>query len=347
MVYNFLEMDTTSIVNATLSCFVATVLVIGFTAAPVAAADGTGISIGGDGVSADIGDDVSVNASTDDGVSADIGDDVSVNASTDDGVSADIGDDVSVDASTDDGVNVDEDVDVEEETDPDVQTPAIPAPTGGDDGGSEGGPVPEAVCTDVPGAVHENVPYEQVPWVSDLPEEAQPPGVPWGVLTPEGLVGIVVGIVPNQCEVVDPNDPPYNPTSGGDDNVDPAADVQVSRLGSYEGGGVAVIHYDVTLDETSEHGPGTSGTVGLLATPEFGDVDLEVAVHDGEKEYAVDPRVRYLDGGRTAYVETDVRLLNKRLGVNVDCNGEECQPGTKGLPELIGLPAIPAPTGGN
>lgn len=299
-------MGTTSIAKATVSCLVATLLVIGFTAAPVAAADGTGISFGDDGVSVGVGDDVSVDAG-------------------------------------EDGVNVDEDVNLDDATDPDVQTPEVdPSDVGSDDVDEEGNGVPVEVCTNVPERAHENVPYEQLPWLGELPSEAQPPGVPTSVVTPKAVGGILVGMTPNQCEIQDPNDPSFDPRN---DNVDPGGDLQVARLGQFQDGGVALIYYQATLNESNEHGPGVSGMVGGLATSQFGDADTEIAVHDGKKEYAVDPRVRYWDGGGMAYAKNDVRLLNSRLGVEVDCDGQECQPGTRGLPNFAEYPAIPAPTG--
>ena len=162
------------------------------------------------------------------------------------------------------------------------------------------------------------------------------------VVTPGAVAGIVEGASPNQCDVQDPNDPSYNPAEGG---VEPGGDVNVARGGQYEGGGVVLLYYDATLNESNENGPGVSGMTGVLGTSQFGDVDQELAFHDGEKEYAVDPRVRYQDNGTTAFAENDIRMLNKRLGVVVDCDGEECQPGTRGLPQFVDYPAFPAPTG--
>jgi hypothetical protein len=300
-------MGTNSIANATVTCFVATLLVIGFTAAPVAAADGTGISFGDDGVSISVGDDVSVDAGQD-------------------------------------GVNVSEDVD-DEDTDPDSKTPEVDDPTQGDDEEDDGeeGPFPEQVCTDVTGEVHDSAPYEQVPWFDDLPEEAQPPGVPTSVITPEAVAGIVFGVTPNQCEVQDPNDPSYDPR---EDDVDPDADANLAQFGPDDGGFETVVTYDVTLNESGE-GPGSSGVIYVVDNPEFGDNGADIAVNDGEKDYAVQPRVRYWDGGNVSYAKNDVWLLGSRLGVDVDCDGEECQPGTGGLPHYADYPAVPDPVGGD
>jgi hypothetical protein len=347
------EMRESSIARATLTCFVAIMMVVGFTAAPVAAAD-DGVSIEDDGISIGVGGDdgISVGAGSDDGVSVDAGGDdgVSVGAG-DDGVSVDAGSDdgVSVDAGGDDGVSVDAGGD----DDVSVDAPGVSVDAGTDTSAVENDsetPVnysdipleelPVDLCRDVLGDVQETVPLGQLPGLGALPSALQPPGVPTDLLTPEAVVGIVFGAVPNQCEVVNPYDPPVDPT---DPPRDPAVDVEVQRLGEYNGGPVGVVRLDATLDESGE-GPGATVVVGALANPEFGDIDLSLTVNDGEKDYTVDPRVRYWDDG-TAYVETNIGLLGSRLGVVVECNGQECQPGTRGLPQLVELPAIPAPTG--
>ncbi|MFT4905264.1 MAG: hypothetical protein ACI8UR_001838 [Natronomonas sp.] len=307
-------------------------MVVGFTAAPVAAAD-DGVSIEDDGISIGVGGDdgISVGAGSDDGVSVDAGGDdgVSVGAG-DDGVSVDAGgdDDVSVDAP---GVSVDAGTDtgaVENDSETPVNYSDIPLEE-----------LPVDLCRDVLGDVQETVPLGQLPGLGDLPSALQPPGVPTDLLTPEAVVGIVFGAVPNQCEVQDPYDPSVDPT---DPPRDPGVDVTVARAGQYRDGAVALVYYDVTLNESGE-GPGVSGKIGTLATSSAGDVDLTLTVNDGEKDYTVDPRVRYWDDG-TAYIETNIGLLGSRLGVVVECNGQECQPGTRGLPQLVELPAIPAPT---
>jgi hypothetical protein len=220
--------------------------------------------------------------------------------------------------------------------------PAIPAPTSQEDDGESEGPFPNAMCTDFGDQAQENVPFEQAPWFDDLPQEAQPPGVPTNLITPEVVAAIVFGATPNQCEVQDPNDPSVDPT---DPPSDPNADVDPTRVGEYNDGVVALVYYEATLNESGE-GPGVSGMVGGLGTSSFGDADARLTVNDGEKDYTVDPRVRYFDDG-TGMAETDVDLLGTSLGVVMTCDGEECQPGTRGLPEFQKPPAIPAPTGQN
>lgn len=207
---------------------------------------------------------------------------------------------------------------------------------------AEDEPFPEERCTDVLGEVGGQAPFEQLPWVTDLPDDLQPPGVPWDVATPGAIYGIASSAAPNQCEVFDPNDPPYDPITGGDE-VDPAADVTVQEFGGWQGGPLAVVSYDVTLNE-SGNGPGASGTVGGAANGEFGDLDSKLTVEDGEKAYGVDPRFRYQKGGKALKAGNNVELYGQRLGVVVDCDGEECQPGTRGLPNFFGYPAGPSPS---
>jgi len=303
-------MGESSIARATLSCLVAVLMVVGFTAAPAAAVD-DGVSVSDDGVSVGL-----------DGNGVEVDDDGDVTVEND---TSTVEESIpSEDDAPDEGTLPDE-----EDIAPDDST---------DD---EEGPFPSAVCTDVGDQAQENVPFEQVPWFDDLPEQAQPPGVPTNLITPEVAAAIVFGATPNQCEVQDPNDPsvdPQNPPS------DPGASATPSRYGQYRDGAVGLVFYEVTANESGE-GPGVSGKVGGLATSEFGDADAELTVNDGEKDYTVDPRVRYHDGGSTAMAETNVELLGTRLGVVMDCDGEECQPGTRGLPQFKKPPAIPAPTG--
>ena len=306
-------MGESSIARATLSCLVAVLMVVGFTAAPAAAVD-DGVSVGDDGVSVGLDGN---------GIEVDDDGDVTVENDTDvDSVEESLpGEDDAPDGDTlpDDGGS----------SDPSANYSDIPI---------EESPVDP--CRDVGSDVQENVPFEQVPWFDDLPKQAQPPGVPTNLITPEVVAAIVFGATPNQCEVQDPNDPsvdPQNPPS------DPGASATPQRYGQFRDGAVGVVVFDVTANESGE-GPAVSGVVGGLATSEFGDADAELTVNDGEKDYTVDPRVRYHDGGSTAMAETNVELLGTRLGVVMDCDGQECQPGTRGLPQLKKPPAIPAPT---
>lgn len=196
--------------------------------------------------------------------------------------------------------------------------------------------VPEEFCTDVPETVHGEVPYDDVPWFSDLPSEYQPPGVPWSVVTPRAVAGIVAGVTPNQCDVFDPSDPPFDPTDpprNPDADVDGGADEDLESF---------VILYHVTLEE-GEEGPGSTSQVAVLVTGEEGEVDPEAAVHDGEKPYEIDPYATMGDDG-TGEAFVDAHLFGTRGGAGVVCDGEECTVVPRGLPQED-IPAIPAPTG--
>jgi hypothetical protein len=307
-------MGEPSIARATLSCLVAVLMVVGFTAAPAAAVD-DGISVSDDGVSVGL-----------DGNGVEVDDDGGVTVENDTSVES-VEDSLPGEDDAPDGDTLPDDGG---DSDPSVDYSDIPI---------EESPVDP--CRDLGGDVQENVPFEQVPWFDDLPKQAQPPGVPTSLITPEVVAGIVFGATPNQCDIQDPNDPSVDPT---DPPNDPGYSVENQRMGQYRDGAVGLVYYEVTANESGE-GPGVSGMVGGLTTSEFGDIDAELTVNDGEKDYTVDPRVRYFDGGRTGMAETNVELLGTRLGVVMDCNGEECQPGTRGLPEFQKPPAIPAPTG--
>ncbi|WP_254858998.1 hypothetical protein [Natronomonas gomsonensis] len=307
-------MGESSIARATLSCLVAVLMVVGFTAAPAAAVD-DGISVSDDGVSVGL-----------DGNGVEVDDDGGVTVENDTSVES-VEDSLPGEDDAPDGDTLPDDGG---DSDPSVDYSDIPI---------EESPVDP--CRDLGGDVQENVPFEQVPWFDDLPKQAQPPGVPTSLITPEVVAGIVFGATPNQCDIQDPNDPSVDPT---DPPNDPGYSVENQRMGQYRDGAVGLVYYEVTANESGE-GLGVSGMVGGLTTSEFGDIDAELTVNDGEKDYTVDPRVRYFDGGRTGMAETNVELLGTRLGVVMDCNGEECQPGTRGLPEFQKPPAIPAPTG--
>jgi len=196
------------------------------------------------------------------------------------------------------------------------------------------GPFPDEICTDLLAMVDEEAPYDQVIWVSDLPEDAQPPGVPWDVITPEAIGGIVVGATPNQCEVQDPNDPTYDPR---EDNVDPDGNADVQE----DGEGKVLVIVNGTLNKSGE-GPGVTGEADL-DIGENGSLDPDASLNDGEKDYRVDPGLQYWNDG-TTYFETDVYVFEKSFGAEKDCFGEECNIGTRGLPEFADYPSVPAPS---
>ncbi|QLD88845.1 hypothetical protein HWV07_07295 [Natronomonas salina] len=202
---------------------------------------------------------------------------------------------------------------------------------------NESGPFPQEICTDLLGMAHEEMPYDQIVWVDDLPESAQPPGVPWTVITPSAVAGIVVGATPNQCDVLDPNDPPYDPIQDDEDNLAPDAggDVQPGENGE------VLFIVNGTLDNTSE-GPSGVAEADLELT-ENGTIDPNARLNDGEKDYGVDPGLQYWSDG-TTYFETDVFVFGSRVGVENDCFGQECNTRLRGLPTFTEIPALPSHT---
>lgn len=214
------------------------------------------------------------------------------------------------------------------------------------------GHVPEEVCTDITGTVQEEVPFDQVIWVDDLPEDvqdqmqpsalpgydqlpedAQPPGAPWTILTPRAIAGILLGAAPNQCDVADPNDPPWDPT---EDNVAPDGGADVDEE-TEEGSTLVIVNG--TLDQTSE-GPSGEGSLELVPA-ENGSVDPALMINDGEKNYGVDSGIEYWNDG-TIYGETDVTVIGLTVGGEMDCIGEECNPHLRGVPKFTDYPAIPS-----
>lgn len=216
---------------------------------------------------------------------------------------------------------------------------------------NESGPFPEEICTDLLAMAHEEMPYDQIIWVDDLPEsvprdipgkdqlpeEVRPPGIPWSVITPSAIGGIIVGATPSHCEVQNPNDLSYNPIQDNEDNLDPDAggDVQPGETGE------ALVIVNGTLDQTSQ-GPSGVAEADLELT-ENGTIDPNARLNDGEKDYGVDPGLQYWSDG-TTFFETDVYVFGTRVGVENDCFGEECNTRLRGLPTFFDLPALPSHT---
>jgi|GEM_PF-1686931 len=163
-----------------------------------------------------------------------------------------------------------------------------------------------------------DLPAEALPSIQDLPQEAVPSGVPTSILSNDAVLGIALGLVPAPCDIQTPNDPSVDPT---DPPSEPAYDFDVKKFGQTERlgnqGGVAVITYDSTLNESGE-GPGVSGMLGGLTTSEFGDLDGELVVNDGEKDYGVDPRVRYNDDSFEG--EAVLLIFGNQAGIDGECN---------------------------
>ena len=155
------------------------------------------------------------------------------------------------------------------------------------------------------------VPVGLLPSLSDAPVD--PPGVPTDLVTPEAVTGILLGFYPGACEVVNPSDPQIDPTNLPDE---PAGEIDVARGGQYDGGGVGLVYYDGTLNESGV-GPSVSGMSGILVTPEYGDLDQELVLNDGENDYGVDPRFRWNDDG--SEYRAVLILLGKQAGVEGAC----------------------------
>jgi hypothetical protein len=313
----------------------------------------------GDGIDVSAGGDsgVEVGADTEDGVEVGAGGDsgVEVGADTEDGVEADaagqdvaeVGTDGSASvAGQDVGADGIESLPVENadgvggvDGNPSDVTSEIDGLAGGDHGvetlpdgplsgagdsvpsqefpvGGEDAPINACDSLDIG---TDDVPAQSLPGLDDLPSEAVPSGVPTDLLSTQALLGIVFGITPAPCEVVNPNDPPYDPVTG-DDEFDPAYDEEVQYIGENDGGILAVFLYDATLNE-SGNGPGISTVTAIGANPDYGDIDLRYGVEDGEKEYAVDPRLRYNDD--RVWGEAKLVLLGKNIGAGGSCDRPE------------------------
>lgn len=194
----------------------------------------------------------------------------------------------------------------------------------------------------------QDLPVGALPSLGDLPDGLQPPGVPASLITPEAVLGIVLGIAPAPCEVVNPNDPQIDPTDPPDE---PRGTLDVARFGEYNDGGVGLVYYEGTLDD-SEGGPSIDGMSGLLLTPEYGDVDQKLVLDDGRNDYGLDPRFRYNEDG--VEYEAILILLGKQAGVEGGCENLEeydgdlsvdsleenplgpCEYSLVGLPNLFG-----------
>lgn len=193
-----------------------------------------------------------------------------------------------------------------------------------------------------------DLPTEALPGLDDLPEEAQPPGVPTDIVTTEAVVAIALGLAPEPCEIQTPNDPSVDPTDLPDE---PAYDLEVQRFGQWEDGGVAVIQYDGTLNE-SDDGPSLSTLFGNGATSEFGDFDNHLIVNDGNNDYGIDTRSRYND--ERVNTEAVLVLYGKNAGIAGECDrlsasDEAFEPDLEENPlgpceyELVGLPNLIGP----
>lgn len=342
-----------STIETTVSCAVAVVLIIGFTAAPAAALqqdsvldDGVGVGDVPDLDTTEAGD------SSTEGVKVEIVDTnspvqtgetlkVTVDVVTNGGGSAEL----LIDGSAEDSRNFppgqedrvkftwdtsytdsgEHNATVQSGADNDSTTVQVEL----------GADAPQEACTNVPKQAHENIPYEQLPWQDDLPEDAPRP-IP-GFLGYKAVAGIVLNMAPNQCEIQDPSDPSVDPT---DPPSDPDADVTVLRQGQFRDGGVVWITYEATLDKSSG-GPGVSGDIGAIAYSGGVNQDSSATLDDGAQEYSVNPR---FDGDTsTAGGTVTVSAPFGTVRPTMECYGGECHFSTPSLPSFAEYPAIPAP----
>ena len=193
---------------------------------------------------------------------------------------------------------------------------------------------PEERCTNVPKRANENVPYEELPSQDQLPEQVPNPIPPF--ITPESLANLVVGVAPNQCDIQDPNDPSVDPN---DPPSTPGAEVHVLRAEQYKDGGALWMTYRAGLSE--DEGPAVSGSLGAVIYSGNAYANPNLAVNDGEKDYAVDPE---FDGDdSTAEGSAEASAPFGTIGGEMDCAGGECQPDSSGIPKFQDYPAIPAP----
>jgi len=348
-----------SAIRTAVSCLVAVMMVVGFTAAP-AAALGDDDTIGdtvGDTVNETVDEDVDVDTTDSDGTDTE---GVQVNiVRTNSPVETTETLVVTVEVESNDGGNAELLIDGEQieergfapgqedrvnftwETSFQDRGDHTATVRSGADEDSEqvtveaGYQAPEESCTNVPKRANENVPYEQLPSQDQLPDQAPNPVPPF--LTPEALSGIVVGAAPNQCDVVDPNDPQVDPN---DPPSDPDANANVIRSGQYKDGAVLLVYYEATLDE--DGGPGVSGFAGGIACSDCGvGADPSANVDDGSGEYTVDPWVN--GDTSTARATADAEAPFGGAGGSLECSGSECQPGSSGIPTFREYPAVPAP----
>jgi hypothetical protein len=194
----------------------------------------------------------------------------------------------------------------------------------------------------------DQLPVGVFPGLGALPDSLQPAGLPADLVTPEAVFGILFGFIPAPCDVFNPSDPQIDPTDLPDD---PGGEFDVARFGQQDGGGVGLVYYEGSLDE-SEEGPGISGRFGGLATQEYGDIDQELVLNDGQNDYGVDPRLRYNNDSFQG--EAVLLFLGKQAGIEGSCEDlteyemdlsaaslEEnpmgpCQYSLVGLPNLLG-----------
>jgi hypothetical protein len=121
-----------------------------------------------------------------------------------------------------------------------------------------------------------------------------------------------------QCDVFDPYDPPFDPTDVPDD---PEADYHIyQREVGPDGVDVFVI---VSGSPDSDYPFGRT-IVDAEASPEGVDVYQYSRNNDGSRNHIASSDVEHETGTRTGSVTSDARVIGKRLGANVVCDGAAC-----------------------
>lgn len=228
--------------------------------------------------------------------------------------------------------------------------PTLPAlPVEGDESGEDDAPpeVPELPIR------YDDVPFESVPGDlcqmpirrSDIPQPVDPYNPPGEEYLPREIPSTPVDpynppvSVPfGPCEVVDPYDPPVDPTNPPDD---PDVDYDVYSL---DANGDRVVVAVRTEAVTGDGGPEGSDYTYVYLTPNDSESMVRLHLFDGEKWYQTDVESEADPRNRTGTVLADAEVVDRTAGGGLECDGEECEVVTRGLPQQD-VPAIP--TGGS
>lgn len=203
--------------------------------------------------------------------------------------------------------------------------------------------LPEGLCERP--VERDQLPVEAIPGPADLPVEPYVPGVPTRLLTPEAVVGLVLGNVPGTCVLaspydppVDPSNPPTDPSYGTDRTVQPTGDRQ-----ELAGNGWVILQ---------DGGPAAGVAGGPIATSEAVGGVQSVRVTDGRSE-------DYLATGGYVFATRDARsgdgkltvtVVDRRAGGRMVCRdvdpasvGNASQPTDVCTVSPIGLPSMMGP----
>jgi len=366
-----------------IAAFVFAMAMVGSVAVGPALAGDDDVDVGGDGVT----------VGGDDGVSITVGDDGSVNGSTNASVSADEdGPEAEAEVSGGDGSGNGGSLDCEVLPDsPDCETsggdggldtPDAEPPEGGDapeapsSGGSSDGmttsmddittPEVPVDAPDLPVDYPDDVPFEAFPNVCSPPygiddvrdanpvdptdplagtglkEQApedvptEPPRTP--VDDPTQLIGAPI----SQCDVFNPYDPAVNPTDPPDD---PRATVSPRQISAGQDG---VTLFGFGNATTGRDEPGGRTMTLVTASQEFTGARLEASATDSQSTSGIAANIAAptQEPNRGNY-GVEATAFSRSAGVNIECDGEECEPTASGVPNGESIPAFPAGGGGD